>query len=268
MDRLLARLERTFLARLAIERLTTFIVGGMAITYVLCRIRPDFAQHLVLYPQLVPSQPWRLVTFLFLPPLGRWEIWVLIELYFVWLVGSGLEHEWGALKFNIYYLLGAIGIAIAGWITGTPQTNEYLNLSLFFAFATIFPDYEIRLFFILPVKVKWLGLLAGGYLAFKLIDSGMSTRVAIAVVFANYLLFFAGHIKELARGRRMLVRQAARRAEQRPRASETARDRDEDARACAICGAKQADGADIRVCSCEKCGGVPRQLCLEHARNH
>jgi membrane associated rhomboid family serine protease len=221
MDRLLARLERTILGRLAIERLTMFIVGGMAIAYVLCRARPEFLLQLYLIPQLVPTQPWRLVTFLFLPP-QRSEIWVLLALYFTYLIGSSLEQEWGALKFNVYYLLGAVGTAAAAWITGSPYvTNEYLNLSLFFAFATIFPDYEIR-------------------------------------------LFFAGHIAALAKGRRMLVRQAARRAEQRPQATE----READTRACAICGAKQDDGADIRVCSCEKCGGVPRQLCLEHARNH
>jgi membrane associated rhomboid family serine protease len=263
MDRLLARLERTFLARLAIERLTMFIVGGMAITYVLCQVRPEFETQLYLIPQLVPVQPWRLVTFLFLPP-SRSMIWVLISLYFTWLVGMSLEQEWGALKFNVYYLLGAIGTAAAGFITGTGQTNVYLNLSLFFAFATIFPEYEIRLFFVLPVKVKWLALLSGAYTVFQFVQSGTSTRVAIAVVFANYLLFFAGHLVALAKGRRMLVRQAARRAEQRPRATE----REEDARVCAICGKTQDDGADIRVCSCEKCGGVPRQLCLEHARNH
>ena len=263
MDRLLARLERTFLARLAIERLTMFIVGGMAITYVLCQVRPEFETQLYLIPQLVPVQPWRLVTFLFLPP-SRSMIWVFISLYFTWLVGMSLEQEWGALKFNVYYLLGAIGTAAAGFITGTGQTNVYLNLSLFFAFATIFPEYEIRLFFVLPVKVKWLALLSGAYTVFQFVQSGTSTRVAIAVVFANYLLFFAGHLVALAKGRRMLVRQAARRAEQRPRATE----REEDARVCAICGKKQDDGADIRVCSCEKCGGVPRQLCLEHARNH
>lgn len=263
MDRLLARLERTFLARLAIERLTMFIVGGMAITYVLCRARPEFEAQLYLIPQLVPAQPWRLVTFLFLPP-NRSLIWVFIALYFTYLVGSSLEQEWGALKFNVYYLLGAVGTAAAGFITGTGQTNVYLNLSLFFAFATIFPEYEIRLFFVLPVKVKWLALLSGGYTVFQFVQGGTSTRVAIAVVFANYLLFFAGHLMALAKGRRMLVRQAARRAEQRPRATE----REEDARVCAICGKKQDDGADIRVCSCEKCGGVPRQLCLEHARNH
>jgi membrane associated rhomboid family serine protease len=263
MDRLLARLERTFLARLAIERLTMFIVGGMAITYILCRARPEFEAQLYLIPQLVPVQPWRLVTFLFLPP-NRSMIWVFITLYFTYLVGTSLEQEWGALKFNVYYLLGAVGTAAAGFITGTFQTNVYLNLSLFFAFATIFPEYEIRLFFVLPVKVKWLALLSGGYTVFQFIQSGTSTRVAIAVVFANYLLFFAGQLVALAKGRRILVRHAARRAEQRPRATE----REEDARTCAICGKKQEDGADIRVCSCEKCGGVPRQLCLEHARDH
>lgn len=263
MDRFLARLERTFLGRLAIERLTTFIVGGMGMTYVLCRARPEFQAHLLLIPQLVPTQPWRLVTFLFLPPESS-MIWVLITLYFTYLVGSSLEHEWGALKFNLFYLLGAIGTIAAGLLTGAPQTNYFLNLSLFFAFATLFPDFEIRLFFVLPMKVKWLGLLSGGYVLFKFFVGGLGMKVTIGVVFANYLLFFAGHIAALVRGRRVQVKQAARRAAQRPQASE----REVVVRACAICGARQDEGADIRVCSCEKCGGSPRQLCLEHARNH
>ncbi len=263
MDRLLARLERTFLGRLAIERLTTFIVGGMAMTYVLCQVRPEFQERLLLKPELVSTQPWRLVSFLFVPP-ERSLIWVLLALYFTWLIGTNLEQEWGALKFNVFYLLGALGTMAAGFITGAPQDNQYLNYSLFFAFATLFPDYEIRLFFILPVKVKWLGMITGGLILFAFIKGGLGTKAAIGVVFANYLLFFTGHIMALVRGRRMLVRQSARRAEQRPKATE----READTRVCAICGAKQEDGADIRVCSCEKCGGVPRQLCLEHARSH
>lgn len=263
MDRLLARLERTFLNRLAIEKLTTFIVGGMAMAYVLCIAKPEFREHLKLVPELVPSQPWRLVTFLFLPPETS-MIWVLFSLYFTWLIGSNLENEWGSLKFNFYYLFGAIGTAAAGWITGTAQTNLYVNMSLFFAFATLFPDYEIRLFFVLPVKIKWMALISAAYVVFQFAVGDVSAKVAIGVVFANYLLFFAGHLAALLKGRRMLVRQAARRAEQRPQATE----READARVCAICGKKQEDGADIRVCSCEKCGGTPRQLCLEHARSH
>ena len=264
MDRLLARLERTFLAKIAIEKLTTFIVGGMAIAFVLCQVRPDFRDHLTLVPQLVPSQPWRLVSFLFVPPERSSLIWVALSLYFTWLIGTNLEQEWGALKFNLFYFFGALGTLAAGLITGTSQDNFYLNTSLFFAFATLFPDYEIRIFFILPVKVKWLGFLSAALAAYQLVVGSTGARAAIGVVTANYLLFFGGHLLALARGRRMLVRQAARRAEQRPQAVE----REEDTRTCAICGAKQEDGADIRVCSCEKCGGVPRQLCLEHARSH
>jgi membrane associated rhomboid family serine protease len=248
---------------MAIERLATFIVGGMAIAFVLCQLRPEFRPHLTLIPQLVPTQPWRLVSFLFVPP-ERSLFLVFLSLYFTWLIGTNLEQEWGALKFNIFYLCGALSILAAGFISGAPQTNYFLNTSLFFAFATLFPDYEIRLFFILPIKVKWLGLLIAAYMLYEFFDGPLGLKAAIVAVTANYLLFFGGHLLALLRGRRMLVRQAARRAEQRPRATE----REEDTRTCAICGAKQEDGADIRVCSCEKCGGVPRQLCLEHARNH
>jgi membrane associated rhomboid family serine protease len=263
MDRLLARLERTFVGRLAIERLTTFIVGGMAMTWVLCQIRPSFILNLYLIPQLAFIQPWRLVTFLFVPP-DRSMIWVFLSLYFTWLVGSSLEQEWGALKFNLFYLIGAVGTAVAAFVTGGAQANEYLNLSLLFAFATLFPDYEIRLFLVLPIKMKWLGLLSAAIVVLQFFRGDTTTKGAIVAMFANYLLFFAGHIAELVRGRRMLVRQAARRAEQRPQATE----READVRACAICGKTQEAGADIRVCNCEKCGGVARQLCLEHARNH
>lgn len=263
MERLLARLERTILGRLAIERLMTFIVGGMAIVYVLCRIRPDFAFQLMLIPQLVPMQPWRLVTFLFLPEETS-LIFVFMVLYFTWMVGTNLEQEWGALKLNAYYLLGALGTVAAALLTGMGHGNTYLNLSLLFAFATLFPDYEIRLYFLIPMKMKWVGLLSAAYLAFQFVRGDVTTMAAIGVAFANYFLFFGGHLVAIARGRQLMVRQAARRAEQRPRPTEP----EDDVRACAICGAKQADGADIRVCSCEKCGGVPRKLCLDHARNH
>ncbi len=261
MDRLLARLERTILGRMAIERLSTFIVGGMAIAFVLCQMKPAFREYLELDPQLVATQPWRLLSFLFIPP-ERSLVWVLLALYFTWLIGTNLEHTWGALKFNVFYLLGAIGTAAAGFITGAPQDNGYLNLSLFFAFATLFPDYEVRVFFILPVKMKWLGLLSAALVALAFFRGPLGTKAAIGAVFANYLLFFYGHLIALARGRQTIQRQAARRAAQRPEATEAR------TRLCAICGAKEEDGADIRVCSCDKCGGTPRQLCLEHARNH
>lgn len=261
MNRFLARLERTILGRIAIEHLTTFIVGGMAIAFVLSSLRADFAYRLMLVPQLVASEPWRLVSFLFLPESSS-IFFTLMALYFTWLMGTSLEQEWGALKFNLYYLFGALGTIAAALLTGVGQTNFYINLSLMLAFSTLFPDYEIRLYFLIPIRMKWLGLLSAAYLVLQFVSGGIGTRAAIGAVTANYLLFFGEHLWALARRRQTIVRQTSRR-ELLKNAGPAAH-----ARSCAICGAKEEDGADIRVCSCEKCGGSPRELCLEHARNH
>jgi hypothetical protein len=262
MDRLLNAMERR-LGRFAIERLTLYIVGGMAIVFVLAYARPEIISYLTLDPYRTLREPWRFVTYLFIPRTFD-LIWVLFSLYFTWLIGTNLEHEWGAFKFNVFYLLGALGTTAVAWLTGMPQGNIWLNTSLFFAFATLFPDYQIYLFMIIPIRVKWLALLTLGLVGWRFFEGDMGAKAAIAVAFTNYLLFFAGHIRALARGQQLQMKQAARRASFRPPPDERER---KESRACAICGARQADGADIRVCSCEKCGG-PRELCLEHARNH
>jgi membrane associated rhomboid family serine protease len=236
----------------------------MAIVFVLMMARPDIYGLLTLDPSLALKQPWRFVTYLFLPQ-DTSLIWVLFTLYWTWLVGTNLEHEWGPFKFNVYYLFGAIGTTAAAWITRQPQTNIWLNTSLFFAFATIFPNFEIRLFFIIPIKVKWLALITLGYVALQFFTGPLGVKVAIGVAFTNYLIFFAGHLVSLARGQQLQMKQAARRTSLR--ASERTEREESEGRVCAICQKRQADGADIRVCSCEKCGG-PRELCLEHARNH
>lgn len=262
MDRLLARLERK-LGRFAVERLTTFIVGGMAIVFVLAYAKPELLGHLTLDPARALKEPWRFVTYLFLPTSMQ-LVWILFSLYWTWLVGTNLENEWGAFKLNVYYLLGALGTTAAAWLTGMPQANFWLNTSLFFAFATIFPNYEILLFFIIPIRVKWLALLTLALVGYAFIGGDLGARAAIAVAFGNYLLFFTGHLVRLARGQQLQMRQAVRRTSFRPPPE---RETKATSRACAICGARQEDGADIRVCSCEKCGG-PRELCLEHARSH
>jgi hypothetical protein len=261
MDRLLARLERR-LGRFAVPNLTWVIAAGMAAAFVLSLVRPEFLSMLVLdIGQIRHGQVWRLVTYLFLPPPGG-PIWMLFGIYWFWLIGTNLENEWGAFKFNAFYLVGMLGTTIAALISGGASGNAQLNLSLFLAFATLFPDYQIFLFFIIPVRVKWLGLITGGFLLFQLVAEDWGTRGAIFAALANYVVFFSGHWLDYFRSRNLRVRQAARRAGQPEPARQVP------GRACAICGAQESDGADIRVCSCEKCGGKPRTLCVAHARNH
>jgi hypothetical protein len=119
------------------------------------------------------------------------------------------------------------------------------------------------LFFILRIKVKWLGLVSAGLLVFEFAMGSMSSRAAIAAAFINYFIFFSGTLLAMWRSRNLQVRQTARRAESRPPPPILSA-----GKSCAICKTSEDDGADIRVCTCEKCGGKPRLLCLAHARNH
>lgn len=244
-----------------------FIVGGMALAWLLSLLRPGFASALQLdLHAVMHGQVWRLVSFLFIPPETS-PLWIFLTLYWTWLIGSNLENEWGSFKLNVYYALGTIfTIAVAALIG--PSGNTWLNLSLFLAFATLFPNYQIMIFFVLPVRMKWIAILIGVGLLVGMVLGSWATRGAILAGMANYLIFFTKHFVDVARGRKLLVQQAARRAgfstpPPRTPAKKTL------GRVCAICGASEEDDdADIRVCSCEKCGGKPRNLCLEHARNH
>jgi hypothetical protein len=266
MDRLLARLERRF-GWLAIEGLPWLLAGGMLIVFVLAYTNPRILSLLTLSPAAVRrGEVWRLVTYLFLPEGSSSSYWTLFNIYWVWLVASGLEAEWGAFKLNVYYFLGMLGTTAAAFLVGSAVGNFYLDLSLVLALATVFPNYEILLFWILPVPMKVIGWLSFAFVLYEAVNGDWIVRAAIIASLSNYLLFFSGEIVRILRGSQLQARQAARRASSAPPplAGGT--------RACAICDAREADGADIRVCSCETCkaatGGKSRTLCLEHARAH
>ncbi|HXN34280.1 MAG TPA: rhomboid family intramembrane serine protease [Polyangiaceae bacterium] len=260
MDRLLARLER-HIGRYAVPNLILYVVGGMAVVWVLSRSHPEGIGRLVLDMDAVRrGEVWRLATFLFIPPSSS-SLWVLVNLYFTWWVGSSLEKHWGAFKFNAFYFIGALATVVAAMLAG-PTTNTWLDSSLFLAFATTFPDVTILLFFVLPVRVKWLGIFAALAIGAAFALGDWATRAPIMAALVNYVLFFGEHWRRVWRNRSVGVRQKARREEMRSNAPVFGQ------RVCAICGAREADGTDIRVCSCEKCGGQQRPLCLEHARNH
>ncbi len=262
MDRILTRLERRF-GRFAIEHLIGYVVGGMAMVFVLAMTRPDVLDRLTLDMRMVErGEVWRLFSYLFLPQSTS-VLWILFSLSWTWMLGRGLEGEWGAFKLNVYYLLGMLGTTLAAVLTHQALGNLYLNLTLVFAFATLAPDYEVLLL-ILPVKMKWIALLSVLYLAKDFAFGTWGTRAAIVACMGNYLLFFGPRLIAMTRsGRRMgAPSTASARASSRPPPAVD--------KACAICGKREADGADIRVCSCEKCKalGGPRTLCLEDARNH
>jgi hypothetical protein len=260
MDAVLSKLERTF-GRLAIERFGSILVAGMGVVFLMRMMQPAWAAKLLLVPELVPREPWRLLSFVFYPPEGS-PFFAIFTLMFAYWVLNGLEASWGAFKLNVFYLVGVLGCIAAAFVSGRPQTNYFLHESMFLALATLGPNVEIQLMFLpIPIKMKYLAGVAMVFIGWQFMNGDMGERIGIVFSLGNYLLFFTGYLVELVSGRSLAAKQAKRRVVEAKVAKQTGR-------ACAICGAKQDDGADIRVCSCEKCGGKPRDLCLAHAREH
>jgi hypothetical protein len=261
MERLLERLDRR-LGKFAIPNLMAIVVVGMGIVWALSMRRPDLVSRIDLdFYAVRRGELWRLISFV-LVPIPTTPMWMLVNLYFLWWVGASLEQHWGSFKFNVYYFTGVLAAVVAAYFTGHASSFWLNDASPLLAFATLFPDVEILLFFIIPIRVKWLGIVTAVLVAVAFAQAGPMTRASVAASLVSYVLFFAAHWRDVLRGRQLQVRQRARRVELEASVPVFGQ------RVCAICGAKEADGADIRVCSCEKCDRKQRALCLEHARNH
>ena len=219
---------------------------------------------LTLEPHLVrEGQLWRLFSYLFLPASFD-PLWAIFSLYWLYVLGTALETQWGAFKYQAYWMVGGLLTAAGAFSFGVSASNTYLLMSLFLAFATLWPRYEIRVFFILPVQVRWLALLdaLGLCAAIGMADGWAMLLPVIAI--GNYLLFFGGQLAVLLRD---TIRQASRRGERR--AFAPAPNLSERVRCCAVCGiTSEADpGMGFRICRCAKHSG-PTELCLTHARDH
>lgn len=192
-------LERKF-GRHYIPNLMKYLVIAMAGVFILEYLPlPRSAYQFLMFDKaaILRGEIWRLITFIFLPPTGS-VFWILLSLYFYYFLGSALESQWGGFRFNVFYLLGMLGNIIAGFITGY-ATNEYLNLSLLLSFAVLFSETEFMIFFILPVKAKWIGLVDALFLIYQLVRVPWSFKLAIVISLLPFLLFFGGQAWLLAR---------------------------------------------------------------------
>lgn len=201
------------LAGFAVPHLTLGIIGVQIMSFLAGVSNPDIVAGMVLDTQLVrQGEWWRILTFMMVPP-SMSPIWALIAWYVLYLTGGGLEGAVGTFRYNLYWLIGYLAsVAIAFAVPGAAVSNGYLMTSVFLAFAVLYPDYEFLLFFILPVKVKWLGLLTGGLFAYTVV-SGIATGfwAGPAMVLAatlNFMIFFGPELlRRIKRGHNQMKRQ-------------------------------------------------------------
>ncbi len=187
MKRFTYRLER-IVSKIAVDNLMLILIGAMGIVYIAGIMVPELYTLLYFDRALIMSgQVWRVFTFIFIQDGSLLQF--LLFAYFYWWIGSSLESFWGKSKFCTYYYIGIIALIAAGFISGY-STATYLNLSLFFAFAMLDPNHEILLFFVLPVKMKWIAWLDAAYFVYMFIFSTFAGRLAILASFLNFFLFF------------------------------------------------------------------------------
>ncbi|MGI6122953.1 MAG: hypothetical protein ACOYIG_02040 [Acetivibrionales bacterium] len=197
----LSRLELRY-GRYAISNLTLYIAALNLAVFLLSVFSRGYGivGLLTLNPNRIIKnlEIWRLITFVFIPETFS-IFWILFSVYLIYMLGESLERYWGTFKLNVYYFVGMLGSIIAAFITYIfaktgAMTGYYLNMSLFLAYATLFPEQEFMIFFILPVKVKYLGMLDAAFLLYSIYFSisigAWYQAVAILVAIINYLLFF------------------------------------------------------------------------------
>lgn len=190
---LLDKLDRKF-GRYALRNLMTVIVIGTAIVWLLNMIvysRTGVNITAWLYfnkTAILNGEVWRVISFVFVPETYN-PFTFALSLYFYWMIGTALENTWGSFKFDLFYLCGVVGAIVSGFITGY-ATVDYLHLSLFLAFALLYPDHQLLLFFFLPIKVKWLALIDLVGLVLLFIFISWVERIALLVALFNVALFF------------------------------------------------------------------------------
>jgi hypothetical protein len=250
-------LERRF-KRFAIPNITLPIIVLQSLAWFLMQAKPEIKMQLVLERSLLlGGEWWRLVSFVFLPPASN-PIFLFFALYFFYLMGTALEVQWGAFRYNIYLLIAYLATIASIFIA--PEgvaTNGYIGGSIFLAFAFLFPEFEILLFFILPVKVKWIARLTWGLYIYQFAAGDWLQRMLIVASVFNFILFFGLDVLQLMKsGRRRMAKKMA--AVVVP---------DDAINRCIVCGKTEKSDPKAEFRYCPLCAGTPC-YCMTHMQDH
>ncbi len=253
---LLDKLERKF-GSLAIPNVTLYIVVGQAFFYLAAYSgKLDVGRMLMIPARVLDGEWWRLISFIVIPPSAS-LVFVFFGLYFFYLMGSALENHWGTFRYNLFLLVGwLLTVSVAFIIPYGAATNVFIGASVFLAFAHLYPEFTIYLFFILPVRIKWLALLTWIGYGLSLIFGTWETRLVVLASIGNYLLFFGSDIL-------WRVKSGQRKMRQQVKAISGSMD---PFHRCTVCGKSDTSHPDMEFRYCPECNGLG--YCMEHIDSH
>lgn len=267
--------------RLSISGLMRYIVIGNVLVYLLDMFSLGGAgvgSALFSFSReaILSGQVWRLVTFIFVPYSSQGVFFFALTLYFYYFIGNALEREWGPNKFTIFYFFGVLLNVLIGFLVGG-ASMYYVNMSMFFAFATLYPDLQFLLFFIIPVKAKWLAWIDAAYFAFAVVQYLMAGRVLLALIpivaVLNYLLFFASDIGNLfsSAKRRVQWKAQTRGSYGGPKVvnfhGQKTQSKENYLHRCAVCGKTDLSDPQMEFRYCSRCNGY-YCYCADHINSH
>ena len=192
MNNWLNRLERKY-GRFGIPNLTNILVAGQMLVFAVeLFVNSTITLWLGLSRfLLLQGQVWRVLTFVFIPFSGGSILSVVLGIYFTWFIGTALEREWGDFRYTVYFLLGMAGTVLACLLTGVTASTYCLSLSLLLAFAMLYPEVQILLFFVIPIRVKYFGLLAAAMWVLSFATASLPGKLSLLLSMLNVWVFFA-----------------------------------------------------------------------------
>ncbi len=268
-----------------VPNLMRYIVIGNVLVYFLTVFGSYPAVSFLLFDwkAILHGEIWRLVTFIFFSGYTslRDALWLVFFLHLYYMIGTTLEREWGTAKFSLYYLSGVIATVVVGAAIGLISGDAkiagagYVNLSMFFAFAMLYPDTRFLLLLFIPVKVKWLAWIDAAFFALAVVQSLMDGAVLGAllpiVALMNFFVYFWTDIADMISYRRGQARRE--RSHQTIQFRSAARrQREKEAqqgyrRKCAVCGRTDTDFPDLEFRYCSRCAGY-HCFCQDHIFDH
>jgi len=258
--------------RFGIPNLMKYVAIGNVVFWLLGLVNPTLLSYMTFSARdILHGQVWRLVSFLLYPPSAGWL--ALIACYFYYWIGSSLEQHWGTGQFTVYFFSGALLTALYAFLIyftlglNVEVTGTYIYLAMFFAFAVFFPDMQVLLFFVIPVRIKWLALVDAALFAVGVITTRFPLNLLPVVATLNFLLFCGGELLRRVRRSPARARPAAVNFKR-----EAARIRREQAanlyrHKCAVCGRTDAEYPNLQFRYCSRCAGY-HCFCEDHIDNH
>ena len=253
---ILDKLERRF-RRYGIPNITLYLIMGQVLLFMATRSGSFDIGKALLIPELVlQGEGWRLITFIFIPPITN-VVFAFFAWYLFYLMGTALEGHWGTFRYNLFLLIGYVFTVAASFlIPGSIATNVFIGGSVFLAFAFLYPDFVLYIFFILPVRIKWLALITWIGYGFTLITGSWQTRLLVLASIGNFLVFFGNDILwKIKTGRRKMAEQAQQYTGTR-----------EPFHRCTLCGVTDLSKPNMEFRYCRECGGLG--YCKDHIFNH